>query len=130
MQDLLRLVHFALLDSSRALAAYLVGKVRRERSEAEAHAPLTRHPASQGYDLYGKTDARFVESVFRLLRDEFRYFPSMSAAQFLSTQFVERRLRLTADILELAGQKRRELQRERRRKEAVWTKPKEYVTTF
>lgn len=28
VQDLLRLLHFALLDSSRALAAFLVDKVR------------------------------------------------------------------------------------------------------
>ncbi|RLN58371.1 hypothetical protein BBJ28_00014578, partial [Nothophytophthora sp. Chile5] len=39
--DLLRVLHFVLLDSSRAVAAFVVGR---------------------GFDLRGKTDARFVES--------------------------------------------------------------------
>jgi hypothetical protein len=86
---------------------------------------LTPSDARQGYDLYGKTDARFVESVFRLLRDEFRVFPSLSAAQFLSQQFVERRLALTADVLELAIRTRKELQRQRRQQDAVWSQPGE-----
>lgn len=66
-----------------------------------------------------------MENVFRLLRDEFRFFPSLSAAQFLSAQFVERRLLLTADILALVVRKRKELQRQRRQQDAVWSQPKE-----
>lgn len=100
--DLLRVLHFVLLDSSRAVAQFLVDR---------------------GYDLYGKTDARFVESAFRLLRDEFRCFPSLSVPQFLSKQFVARRLAIVADAAAAVAQKRQELQRLKRREEAVWSPP-------
>ncbi|KAG7386846.1 Centrosomal protein of 44 kDa [Phytophthora pseudosyringae] len=104
VSDLLRVLHFVLLDSSRAVAQFL---------------------ADRGYDLYGKTDARFVESAFRLLRDEFRCFPSLSAAQFLTRQFVARRLAIVADAAAAVAQKRQELQRAKRRDEAVWAQPQE-----
>ncbi|KAG1690062.1 hypothetical protein DVH05_028400 [Phytophthora capsici] len=101
--DLLRVLHFVLLDSSRDVAQFLVNK---------------------GYDLYGKTDARFVESCFRLLRDEFRCFPSLSVSQFLSKHFVARRLAIVADVAAAVAQKRQELQRLKRREEAVWAQPR------
>ncbi|RLN65955.1 hypothetical protein BBJ28_00017499, partial [Nothophytophthora sp. Chile5] len=106
--DLLRVLHFVLLDSSRAVAAFVVGR---------------------GFDLRGKTDARFVESAFRLLRDEFRYFPALSVAQFLSPQFVARRLELVADVAAAVFHKQQELQRQRRREEAVWSQPQESGST-
>ncbi|EEY57042.1 uncharacterized protein PITG_10615 [Phytophthora infestans T30-4] len=104
VSDLLRVLHFVLLDSSRAVAQFLVNK---------------------GYDLYGKTDARFVESAFRLLRNEFRYFPSLSVTQFLSKQFVARRIAIVADSAAAVAQKRQELQRLKRREGAIWSPPKE-----
>ncbi|KAG2528815.1 hypothetical protein JM16_002465 [Phytophthora kernoviae] len=104
--DLLRILHFVLLDSSRAVAQFLVAK---------------------GYDLYGKTDARFAESAFRLLRDEFRCFPSLSVTQFLSKQFVARRLNLVADAAVAVAQKRQELLRQKRSQDAVWSQPQNRV---
>jgi hypothetical protein len=100
--ELLRVLHFVLLDSSRAVAQFLV---------------------ERGYDLSGKTDARFVESAFRLLRDEFRCFPSLTPAQFLCPQFVARRLTIVADAAAAVAQKKQELQRRKRREEAVWAAP-------
>lgn len=79
----------------------------------------------QGYDLYGKTDARFVESTFRLLRDEFRYFPPLTVTQFLSAHYTERKLNLVADILRLIVDKNSECQWRRRQQQAVWTEPKQ-----
>ncbi|KAG6615740.1 endoplasmic reticulum-golgi intermediate compartment [Phytophthora cinnamomi] len=104
VSDLLRVLHFVLLDSSRVVAQFL---------------------ADRGYDLYGKTDARFVESAFRLLRDEFRCFPSLSAPQFLSKQFVARRLAIVADAAAAVALKRQELQRQKRAQEAVWSQPQQ-----
>ncbi|KAE9297176.1 hypothetical protein PF008_g23812 [Phytophthora fragariae] len=104
VSDLLRVLHFVLLDSSRAVAQLLVDK---------------------GYDLYGKTDARFVESAFRLLRDEFRCFPALSVPQFLSKHFVARRLALVADAAAAVAHKRQELHRQKRRDEAVWSQPQD-----
>lgn len=58
--DLLPLVHFALLGLSRLLHDELVAK---------------------GYDLFAKTDIRFMEAAFKLLRNEFDYQPAVSEPQ-------------------------------------------------
>lgn len=64
------------------------------------------------------------------MRDEFHYFPSLNVAQFLSPQFVERRLVLTAEILELVVKRRKELQWLRKQQDAVWAPPKGQVPWF
>ncbi|KAJ0411422.1 hypothetical protein ATCC90586_007082 [Pythium insidiosum] len=95
--ELLRVLHFALLDFSRHVARELVEK---------------------GYDLYGKTDARFVEQTFRVLREEFHYFPSLTTTQFLSTNYLERKVLLTADAVELILKRHDELLRLKRQQQA------------
>ncbi|KAJ0408597.1 hypothetical protein P43SY_008944 [Pythium insidiosum] len=95
--ELLRVLHFALLDFSRPIARELVEK---------------------GYDLYGKTDARFVEQTFRVLREEFHYFPSLTTTQFLSTNYLERKVLLTADAVELILKRHDELLRLKRQQQA------------
>ncbi|KAF1332745.1 Endoplasmic reticulum-golgi intermediate compartment protein, partial [Globisporangium splendens] len=104
VQDLLRILHFALLDFSRVVAQFILDK---------------------GYDLYGKTDARFIDSAFRLMRDEFKYFPSLNSTQFLSEHYWERKLNVVADILQLLLDKHSETTWLKRQQAAVWTKPKE-----
>ncbi|DAZ93159.1 TPA: hypothetical protein N0F65_005509 [Lagenidium giganteum] len=103
---LLRILHFTFLDYSRHLAQFV---------------------SSKGYDLYGATDARFVASLFRLLRDEFRLFPSLTSAQFLSNHHTERKLTLVADAIMMAQKQHGELVRSQRREEAKWTNPKRYT---
>ncbi|TPX50899.1 hypothetical protein SeLEV6574_g00625 [Synchytrium endobioticum] len=66
----LPLLHYILLDFSSRLAARL---------------------AASGYELYAPKDAKFVKSVYRLLRDHFNYLPKLSKDQFLSTGFAEPR---------------------------------------
>jgi len=51
------LIHFALLGFSKHVHDLLVSK---------------------GYDLFAKTDVRFLEAVFKLLRQEFAYQPQVS----------------------------------------------------
>lgn len=74
---LLPLFHFILLDYSAYLAKHFAGK---------------------GYELYGKKDTRFLESVYKLLRDEFNYRPSVSRDQFFSMGFAERKLLMLGDL--------------------------------
>lgn len=88
---------------------------------------LTNLPATQGFDLYGKTDARFVDCAFRLLRDAFKYFPALTAAQFLSSHHQRRKLELVADVLQLVLTQHDESARLKRRQAAVWSQPKECV---
>ena len=51
------MIHFALLGFSKRVHDSLVSK---------------------GYDLFAKTDVRFLEAVFKLLRQEFAYQPQVS----------------------------------------------------
>ncbi|PVD35090.1 hypothetical protein C0Q70_06371 [Pomacea canaliculata] len=52
--------------------------------------------------LYSKSDLRFMESVYRVLRDLFRYKPSITKEQFFSAgNFAERKVMMCTDILRL-----------------------------
>ena len=87
----LPLLHFALLRFSRNVARWLV---------------------EHGYDLYGKTDLRFVESVYKLARQEFGYRHALTCSQFLSVGFAERKVLFAVDLLQLCRAKHLELARE------------------
>ncbi|OQR90183.1 hypothetical protein ACHHYP_05730 [Achlya hypogyna] len=100
LQELLRVLHYTLLDYSRFVA---------EQVQA---ADL---------DLYGRTDAKFVDGVFRFSREHLGYFPSLTSTQFLSpTQFRERKLIIIADLLGLVAKRHAEAQRAQRIKQTVW----------
>ena len=71
--------------------------------------------------MYGKTDARFIDGAFRLLREEFRYFPALTTHQLLSSHFVERKIVLLADVLGAIVAKHREMVLQRKREKATWT---------
>ena len=87
----LPLLHFALLRFSKNVARWLV---------------------EHGYDLYGKTDLRFVESVYKLARQEFGYRHALTCSQFLSVGFAERKVLFAVDLLQLCRAKHLELARE------------------
>ena len=87
----LPLLHFALLRFSKNVARWLV---------------------ERGYDLYGKTDLRFIETVYRLARHEFGYRHALTCKQFLSVGFAERKLLFVVDLLQLCRAKHLELGRE------------------
>ncbi|EOD08631.1 hypothetical protein EMIHUDRAFT_217370 [Emiliania huxleyi CCMP1516] len=90
----LRLLHFALLRCSTDVARWL---------------------AELGYELYAKSDARFVECVWRLMRQELGYRHALSTKQFLSAGFAERKLQLTIESLRLVSAKHADLGRSARR---------------
>ena len=74
--------------------------------------PLARYLHSKGYELFGKTDSRFLEVVYRMLRDEFNYRPKLTRLQFLTdSSFIERKILFTLDVLKLCQTKHRDLQR-------------------
>lgn len=60
---ILPVVHYILLGASKLVASWLLNK---------------------GYELNCKTDARFVDAVWRLCRAEFVYRPPLTVAQFLT----------------------------------------------
>ena len=70
---------------------------------------LAQYFASKEYDLYGKTDLRFMETVYKVLRDEFGYKPQLTREQFLAIGFAERKIILLCAILKLLREKHDEL---------------------
>ena len=74
--------------------------------------PLSKYLHAKGYELFGKTDSRFLEVVYRMLRDEFNYRPKITRLQFLAdSSFIERKILFTFDLLKLCQSKHRDLQR-------------------
>ena len=52
-----------------------------------------------GYELQAKTDERFVEHAWKLMRDHMGIFPQLSPSQFLTQKgFAERKLILVAEV--------------------------------
>ena len=70
---------------------------------------LAQHFASKEYELYGKTDLRFLEAVYKVLRDEFGYKPQVTKEQFLTIGFAERKIISLCEILKLLREKHDEL---------------------
>ncbi|KAJ3061930.1 Centrosomal protein of 44 kDa, partial [Podochytrium sp. JEL0797] len=86
----LPLLHFVLLESDATLAA---------------------HFAHKAHTLHAKRDGRFVDSVYKLLRDEFGYKPVLSREQFFSNGFAERKLLFVLDVARLCRNLREDLAR-------------------
>jgi centrosomal protein CEP44 len=86
--------------------------------------PLSKWLAERGYELYGRNDLRFVESVYRVLRDVFSYKPPLTKEQFLSTGFAERKLIMSTRILELCRDKHNHITRSSvpKKKKQRWSK--------
>lgn len=75
----------------------------------EYSLPLAQWLASQGCALYGKSDRRFLEGVYRVLRDAFSYRPKLTREQFLADGYAERKVMLTCDLLLLCQAKHSQL---------------------
>lgn len=89
--DLLPLIHFALLGYSANVRDSLVSK---------------------GYDLFAKTDIRFLEAAYKLLRQEFGYLPLLRVEQFFAEGFAERKVILVHDIIKLCQRRHADMQRD------------------
>ena len=71
--------------------------------------PVADFVRDNKFDLYAKSDYRFVESVYKLLVDAFNYRPSISVHQFFSEGFAEHKICLAKDIAALCKSKHQEL---------------------
>ncbi|XP_026193566.1 centrosomal protein of 44 kDa [Cyclospora cayetanensis] len=92
---LLPILHFALCDFS-----------------ANVHSFLLR----RGFEFLFKSDRRFVEEVWKFLRQECGYRPLLTPSQFLTPAgFAERKLLLCCDLLSIVRAIHNQVQTERRR---------------
>ncbi|NXI34210.1 CEP44 protein, partial [Galbula dea] len=60
-------------------------------------------------ELTAKSDLRFVEAVYKLLRDQFQYKPVLTKQQFLQFGFAERKMQIVCDIINCVVKKHKEL---------------------
>ncbi|KAH9121337.1 hypothetical protein LEN26_010727 [Aphanomyces euteiches] len=103
LAELLRILHYAFLDHSRHVAQLV---------------------QDAGFDLYGKTDVRFVDGVFRFAREKLSYFPHLTTTQFLSPRhYRETKLILLADLLALVAKTHAEAAKREKQRQAVWIPP-------
>lgn len=64
---------------------------------------------AKDYELYGKTDLRFMETVYKILRDVFHYKPPLTREQFLTIGFAERKIIQLSEILKKCREKHTQL---------------------
>ncbi|XP_004458717.1 centrosomal protein of 44 kDa [Dasypus novemcinctus] len=60
-------------------------------------------------ELIAKNDLRFIDAVYKLLRDQFNYKPILTKKQFLQSGFAEWKIQIICDILNCVMKKHKEL---------------------
>eukprot|EP00079_Xenopus_tropicalis_P026883 XP_012820925.1 PREDICTED: centrosomal protein of 44 kDa isoform X1 [Xenopus tropicalis] len=64
---------------------------------------------SLGIELATKSDLRFIEAVYKVLRDVFNYKPILTKQQFLQSSFSERKIQIICDIVDCVVKKHKEI---------------------
>nr|XP_023990605.1 centrosomal protein of 44 kDa isoform X2 [Salvelinus alpinus] len=70
---------------------------------------LAEHLVVFGVELTGKNDLRFIDCIYKVLRDLFHYKPVLTKQQFLQFGYAERKTCILCDVIALALQKHKEL---------------------
>ncbi|XP_073805228.1 centrosomal protein of 44 kDa isoform X1 [Danio rerio] len=70
---------------------------------------LTEYLVDFGVELTGMNDLRFIENVYKVLRDVFSYKPLLTKQQFLQFGFAERKVSILCDVIGLVLSKHKEL---------------------
>ena len=74
-------------------------------------AEFTKELVDMNIELYGKTDFRFMEGIYKVLRDVFSFKPPISKQQFFSpASFVEQKVIMCTKILQLVQAKSKKQQ--------------------
>uniref|UniRef100_A0A7N6AM45 Centrosomal protein of 44 kDa n=1 Tax=Anabas testudineus TaxID=64144 RepID=A0A7N6AM45_ANATE len=74
--------------------------------------PLAEQLMADGLELTGKTDLRFTDTLYKVLRDVFHYKPILTKQQFLQWGFSQRKISFICDIINLVLQKHNQLKKE------------------
>ncbi|XP_026216672.1 centrosomal protein of 44 kDa [Anabas testudineus] len=73
--------------------------------------PLAEQLMADGLELTGKTDLRFTDTLYKVLRDVFHYKPILTKQQFLQWGFSQRKISFICDIINLVLQKHNQLKK-------------------
>uniref|UniRef100_A0A6I8PYR2 Centrosomal protein of 44 kDa n=1 Tax=Xenopus tropicalis TaxID=8364 RepID=A0A6I8PYR2_XENTR len=74
---------------------------------------------SLGIELATKSDLRFIEAVYKVLRDVFNYKPILTKQQFLQSSFSERKIQIICDIVDCVVKKHKEITGQNKKKPLV-----------
>ncbi|XP_037327415.1 centrosomal protein of 44 kDa isoform X3 [Pungitius pungitius] len=75
--------------------------------------PFAEQLMEAGLELTGKTDLRFTDTLYKVLRDIFHYKPILTKQQFLQWGFSQRKISFICDIIDLVLQKHNQLKKPR-----------------
>ncbi|XP_019121468.1 centrosomal protein of 44 kDa isoform X1 [Larimichthys crocea] len=75
--------------------------------------PFAEQLMATGLDVTGKTDLRFTDTLYKVLRDVFHYKPILTKQQFLQWGFSQRKISVICDIINLVLQKHNQLKKPR-----------------
>ncbi|XP_056441572.1 centrosomal protein of 44 kDa isoform X1 [Gadus chalcogrammus] len=78
---------------------------------------LTAQLITAEFELTGKTDLRFTDTVYKVLRDVFQYKPVLTKQQFLQCGFSQSKIAVICDIINLVLQRHKQLKKEKLCKE-------------
>ncbi|XP_064637418.1 centrosomal protein of 44 kDa-like [Lineus longissimus] len=71
--------------------------------------PFSQKIMEMNIELYGKTDLRFIESMYKILRDMFHYKSPITKEQFFAGGFIEKKVIMCTDIMRLVFEKHQSL---------------------
>uniref|UniRef100_A0A8C8S4E8 Centrosomal protein of 44 kDa n=1 Tax=Pelusios castaneus TaxID=367368 RepID=A0A8C8S4E8_9SAUR len=77
-------------------------------------------------ELMAKSDLRFIEAIYKLLRDLFQYKPVLTKQQFLQCGFAERKIQIVCDIISSVMKKHKELSNMNKAKSQTRKKPRSF----
>lgn len=72
-------------------------------------------------ELFGKTDFRFIEAVYKIMRDLFSYKPPITKEQFFNAGYAERKIIMCSDVVQMIREKNKSLQPKKPTTSAVST---------
>ncbi|KAG8453816.1 hypothetical protein GDO86_000444 [Hymenochirus boettgeri] len=70
---------------------------------------ITEVLVSLDVELTTKSDLRFIDAVYKVLRDVFNYKPVLTKQQFLQCAFSERKIQIICDIIDAVVKKHKEI---------------------
>eukprot|EP00064_Thunnus_orientalis_P007105 superscaffoldBa00000771_g7124 len=73
--------------------------------------PFAEQLVEAGLELTGKTDLRFTDTLYKVLRDIFHYKPILSKQQFLQWGFSQRKISVICDIINLVLQRHNQMKK-------------------
>ena len=76
---------------------------------AEYSCELTSYFAYKGYDMFGKSDLRFIEVIYKILIKEFSTKPMLTKQQFFTVGFTEMKVIFITKMISLCRSKTTEI---------------------